>query len=497
MTLCSNEEESVRRCLKDDSFKGRVSLDVLNLNITQMDDLDLVASQTANRLRSRNIIDEQIKKIEALIESAEQYKKANLDNYLEYYKYIKVSEQLEVLERLKQAQYLNEFRCSKYPLYGRNLLAKLRGITNYKVLKSDAYDDIVFSVDRRSEEMGEVIDKYSVITPKVVAVDMKEQMIPVSTRTYVQSAALDGTVDNPFHQSQVKLSIAFPDKSLLQFDCGKLQKLAQLLQKLTSEGHRALIFTQMTKVLDILEQFLNIHGYRYMRLDGATKIEERQVLTETFNRDPKIPVFILSTRSGGLGINLTGADTVIFYDSDWNPAMDKQCQDRCHRIGQSRDVHIYRFVSEYTIESNILKKANQKRHLDNVVIQEGEFTTDYFGKFSVRDLVADTSIAVEVPDKPIDQGNGNMEKLLAQAEDEADRVAANAAMREVAIDDEDFDEEKNNGTTNGPVRDKLSSTMNDIGTGQNTRRTEDEDFDEGIGHIDEYMLRFIADGYYD
>ena len=376
-------------------------------------------------------------------------------------------------------------------------MAKLRGITNYKVLKSDAYDDIVFSVDRRSEEMGEVIDKYSVITPKVVAVDMKEQMIPVSTRTYVQLAALDGTVDNPFHQSQVKLSIAFPDKSLLQFDCGKLQKLAQLLQKLTSEGHRALIFTQMTKVLDILEQFLNIHGYRYMRLDGATKIEERQVLTETFNRDPKIPVFILSTRSGGLGINLTGADTVIFYDSDWNPAMDKQCQDRCHRIGQSRDVHIYRFVSEYTIESNILKKANQKRHLDNVVIQEGEFTTDYFGKFSVRDLVADTSIAVEVPDKPIDQGNGNMEKLLAQAEDEADRVAANAAMREVAIDDEDFDEEKNNGTTNGPVRDKLSSTMNDIGTGQNTRRTEDEDFDEGIGHIDEYMLRFIADGYYD
>ena len=84
------------------------------------------------------------------------------------------------------------------------------------------------------------------------------------------------------------------------------------MQELTSQGHRALIFTQMTKVLDILEQFLNIHGYRYMRLDGATKIEDRQLLTEKFNRDPKIPVFILSTRSGGLGINLTGADTVIF-----------------------------------------------------------------------------------------------------------------------------------------------------------------------------------------
>lgn len=496
VSLCLNEAESVRRSLKDDSFKGKVCLDVLNLNITQKDDLDLVAAQSAHRLRSKSIIDEQIKKIEALIEGAEAYKTANLENYLDYFRYIKVSEQMEVLERLKQAQYLNELRCSTFPLYGRNLLRKLRSMTEDKTVKSDAYNEIVYNVDRRSEKMSEVIDKYSVITPKAVAVDMSDQLIPISVRTNLQLAALEGKIDNPFHQSQVKLSIAFPHKSLLQYDCGKLQKLALLLQKLTSEGHRALIFTQMTKVLDILEQFLNIHGYRYMRLDGATKIEERQVLTETFNRDPKVPVFILSTRSGGLGINLTGADTVIFYDSDWNPAMDKQCQDRCHRIGQSRDVHIYRFVSEYTIESNILKKANQKRHLDNVVIQEGEFTTDYFGKFSVRDLVADTSIAIDVPDKPIDQSNGNMEKLLAQAEDEADRVAANAAMREVAIDDEDFTEDKD-GDGKAPVSDKLSSTMNDIGSGKAQASTGDEDYDEGIRHIDEYMLRFIADGYYD
>ena len=89
-------------------------------------------------------------------------------------------------------------------------------------------------------------------------------------------------------------------------------KIGYVVARIDLTGHRALIFTQMTKVLDILEQFLNIHGYRYMRLDGATKIEDRQLLTEKFNRDPKIPVFILSTRSGGLGINLTGADTVIF-----------------------------------------------------------------------------------------------------------------------------------------------------------------------------------------
>ena len=98
----------------------------------------------------------------------------------------------------------------------------------------------------------------------------------------------------------------------------------------------------MARILDILEIFLNYHGHTYLRLDGATPPQKRQFLMDRFNRDDKIFCFILSTRSGGLGVNLTGADTVVFYDSDWNPTMDAQAQDRCHRIGQTRDVHIYR-----------------------------------------------------------------------------------------------------------------------------------------------------------
>ena len=96
---------------------------------------------------------------------------------------------------------------------------------------------------------------------------------------------------------------------------------------------------------------------------------------ERFNNDRKIFCFILSTRSGGVGVNLTGADTVIFYDSDWNPTMDAQAQDRCHRIGQTQDVHIYRLISEKTIEENILKKAHQKRLLGEIAIEGGNFTT--------------------------------------------------------------------------------------------------------------------------
>ena len=126
------------------------------------------------------------------------------------------------------------------------------------------------------------------------------------------------------HIPKIRSQVFFPDKRLIQYDCGKLQELAALLNKLKSGGHRVLIFTQMSKMLDVLESFLNIHGHTYVRLDGATKPETRQILMQRFNTDPKIFCFILSTRSGGVGMNLTGADTVIFYDSDWNPAMDAQ-----------------------------------------------------------------------------------------------------------------------------------------------------------------------------
>lgn len=180
----------------------------------------------------------------------------------------------------------------------------------------------------------------------------------------------------------LQLTTQFPDRRLIQFDCGKLQTLDKLLVQLKSGQHRVLIFTQMARMLDVLEEFLTMHGHTYLRLDGATGIEQRQVLVERFNSDKRVFCFILSTRSGGVGLNLTGADTVIFYDSDWNPTMDAQAQDRCHRIGQTRDVHIYRLVSERTIEENILRKANQKRMLGELAIEEGNFTTSFFRSVS-------------------------------------------------------------------------------------------------------------------
>ena len=462
----------------------RVDLKVLNLDITRHENLDYFVADSASKLVSITDFEKQIAQLKSVSSEVNTFENPH---YVKSYQQLKALDQIEARDKIQHVSYINKLRCNRKPIYGKSLLNKLKIVK--PVDSNDTSIQLGITVSQRAELMTDAIEKFSILTPAVVTLDLNNQMFSKSLQDRVHSEVLDGKILNPFHQSQAKLSIAFPDKTLLQYDCGKLQKLATLMRDLVANGHRALIFTQMTKVLDILEQFLNIHGYRYMRLDGATKIEDRQLLTEKFNRDPKIPVFILSTRSGGLGINLTGADTVIFYDSDWNPAMDKQCQDRCHRIGQVRDVHIYRFVSEYTIESNIIKKANQKRQLDNVVIQEGEFTTDYFGKFSVRDLVSDSNVT-DIAERTIDfSGDSKMGSVLAQAEDEEDRAAAGAAMKEVAVDDEDFTEDANGRRENSDLA-LNTATANDEGDADM-----DLDYDEGIGHIDEYMLRFISEGY--
>uniref|UniRef100_A0A915PWC4 Uncharacterized protein n=1 Tax=Setaria digitata TaxID=48799 RepID=A0A915PWC4_9BILA len=243
-----------------------------------------------------------------------------------------------------------------------------------------------------------------------------------------------------FSHIDMMQKLQFPELRLIEYDCGKLQVLNSLLRDLFLYKHRCLIFTQMARVLDILQAFLSFHGYQYFRLDGTTGIEQRQAMTERFNADPKIFCFILSTRSGGIGVNLTGADTVIFYDSDWNPTMDAQAQDRCHRIGQTRNVTIYRLISERTIEENILRKAMQKRRLGEMAIDEAGFTPEFFKGDNVRDLFeGDANVAdVIAPVAVID--NKEIEKAMATVEDIQDVHAAQRANAEVEADIAEFDE---------------------------------------------------------
>ncbi|PRP88099.1 helicase-like protein [Planoprotostelium fungivorum] len=154
---------------------------------------------------------------------------------------------------------------------------------------------------------------------------------------------------------------------------GKLVVLDRLLTRLKKEGHRVLIFSQMTRVLDIIEAYCDMKGHGYRRIDGVTPQQEREESMKDFYKDEELFVFLLSTRAGGLGINLTCADTVIFYDNDWNPQMDLQAQDRAHRIGQTKPVMVYRLASSNTIESLILDRQNSKMKLEDIVIRQGNF----------------------------------------------------------------------------------------------------------------------------
>lgn len=134
---------------------------------------------------------------------------------------------------------------------------------------------------------------------------------------------------------------------------------------------RVLLYFQMTRMIDLMEEYLTYRNYKFCRLDGSTKLEDRRDTVHDFQTRPEIFIFLLSTRAGGLGINLTSADTVIFYDSDWNPTIDSQAMDRAHRLGQTKQVTVYRLITRGTIEERIRKRAMQKEEVQRVVISGG------------------------------------------------------------------------------------------------------------------------------
>lgn len=151
---------------------------------------------------------------------------------------------------------------------------------------------------------------------------------------------------------------------------GKLVLIHKLLPKLKSNGHKVLIFSQMVRCLDILEDYLVHMRYPYERIDGRVRGNLRQAAIDRFSKpDSDRFVFLLCTRAGGLGINLTAADTVIIFDSDWNPQNDIQAQARCHRIGQSRSVKVYRLITRNSYEREMFDRASMKLGLDKAVLQ--------------------------------------------------------------------------------------------------------------------------------
>ncbi|CAG8477796.1 8924_t:CDS:10 [Gigaspora margarita] len=230
--------------------------------------------------------------------------------------------------------------------------------------------------------------------------------------------------NHPFVFEEVEKDInpGNTNSALLYRVSGKFELLDRILPKFFATGHRVLIFFQMTAIMTIMEDYLNWRGFRYLRLDGNTKAEDRSDLLKSFNSaDSPYFVFLLSTRAGGLGLNLQTADTVIIFDSDWNPHQDLQAQDRAHRIGQTREVRILRLISQKSIEETILARAQYKLDIDEKVIKAGKFdnkSTDNEREEFLREIFGGDNDEINDVEDDEELDDDELNELIARNDDE-------------------------------------------------------------------------------
>uniref|UniRef100_A0A452SEL2 E1A binding protein p400 n=1 Tax=Ursus americanus TaxID=9643 RepID=A0A452SEL2_URSAM len=316
-------------------------------------------------------------------------------------------------ERLDQIYFVNERRCSRAPVYGRDLLRicsvvsqeqapwpgasdssqrKGAGPASGYTSPSNGQRDLILTLTQRQACLQDVIDRVVCVIPPVVAAPPSLWVArPPSLYSHRMRLLRHRLREHtaPYAQQLQRMtalrSLRFPELRLVQFDSGKLEALAILLQKLKSEGRRVLILSQMVLMLDILEMFLNFHYLTYIRIDENANSEQRQELMRSFNRDRRIFCAILSTHSRATGVSLVEADAVVFYDNDLNPVMDAKAQEWCERIGRRKDVHIYRLVSGNSIEEKLLKNGT-KDLIREVAAQGNDYSMAFLTQRTIQEL---------------------------------------------------------------------------------------------------------------
>jgi len=272
------------------------------------------------------------------------------------------------------------------------------------------------------------------LPPQVEEAMLESDVEPTSVPPY-------NMLPTPASEKTRYTHISVPSMRRFVTDSGKLAKLDHLLGELKNGGHRVLLYFQMTRMIDLMEEYLTYRNYKYCRLDGSTKLEDRRDTVHDFQTQPDIFIFLLSTRAGGLGINLTSADTVIFYDSDWNPTIDSQAMDRAHRLGQTKQVTVYRMITRGTIEERIRKRALQKEEVQRVVISGGASGGVDFNTRNRENRTKDIALwladddqaalieqkAKEAAEKPEEETKGRKGKKVT--------VASKRKRGEVSLDD--------------------------------------------------------------
>lgn len=246
---------------------------------------------------------------------------------------------------------------------------RARRAVDYSETDQDTPDALEKYLERIQKEQEQSATRSTVVdvqTPLDAQINLKLQNILMLLKKCCNHPYL---IEYPLDPATQEFKI---DEQLVQTS-GKFLILDRLLPALKKRGHKVLIFSQMTSILDLLMDYCYLRDFQYSRLDGSMAYAERDENITKFFKDPEVFLFLLSTRAGGLGINLTAADTVIIFDSDWNPQADLQAQDRCHRIGQTKPVVVYRLVTANTIDQKIFERASTKRKLEQMVIHKNQF----------------------------------------------------------------------------------------------------------------------------
>ncbi|XP_052532933.1 lymphoid-specific helicase isoform X2 [Tympanuchus pallidicinctus] len=241
-----------------------------------------------------------------------------------------------------------------------------RKLVDYCEEHNGSPDDLEKLINRTQEEVVKERPVIEVSMPMDSEVNLKLQNIMMLLRKCCNHPYL---IEYPLDPATQQFKV---DEDLVK-NSGKFLLLDRMLPELKKRGHKVLMFSQMTMMLDILMDYCYLRGFKFSRLDGSMSYADREENMHQFNNDPEVFLFLVSTRAGGLGINLTAADTVIIYDSDWNPQSDLQAQDRCHRIGQTKPVVVYRLVTANTIDQKIVERAAAKRKLEKLIIHKNQF----------------------------------------------------------------------------------------------------------------------------
>ncbi|XP_030271825.1 E1A-binding protein p400 isoform X4 [Sparus aurata] len=323
---------------------------------------------------------------------------------------------LQLKERLRRLLDANERRCSRRVLYGSDLLqaCTLSSEPGHSALTAEGWrwvgresciraqrtcvattstlQSTLLSMEDRLEAANSLINRLVCVVPPAVAppphLYAANPPVPYSLeKKSLQHQLQDASAPHSaeIHHFASRHLFHCPDMQLMQMDSGKLEALAILLQKLRSESRRVLIFTQMVKMLDILEAFLDHRQLTYVRVDESFTPDERQESMKKFNRNRKVFCSILTNRCCAAVGTVFDADTIIFYDTDLNPSMDARTQEWCDKIGRSKDIHIYRLESGNSIEEKLLKNGT-KDLIREVAAQGTDYTLAFLTQRTIQDL---------------------------------------------------------------------------------------------------------------